>query len=235
MPQELCMTDPVNEGKPSSLIAKISIIQGKIGGAVTTDEVNPFHQSRYLSLAKLMKELTPYTSAEGIAVLHDLELLNDGKMLNVITKLVTVDGEELKIGIPLPITKTDPQSIGGLIAYGRRYGVSALLGIAQEDDDGESCMDRSKTQSRPTDKPAASKSNQTNNPANTQSKATINYIDAARVKKFIDQLANATKENIHMADDYINARKAQILPEDVKRMTDACQKRRQELEQQAQA
>jgi hypothetical protein len=36
----------------------------------------------------------------------------------------------------LPVVKPDPQGLGGALTYGRRYGLAAVTGIAQEDDDG---------------------------------------------------------------------------------------------------
>ena len=38
----------------------------------------------------------------------------------------------------MPVTKADAQGIGSTITYGRRYGLSAICGIAQYDDDGNS-------------------------------------------------------------------------------------------------
>jgi hypothetical protein len=36
----------------------------------------------------------------------------------------------------MPIEKATAQSVGSVITYGRRYGLSAITGIAQYDDDG---------------------------------------------------------------------------------------------------
>ena len=38
--------------------------------------------------------------------------------------------------------KSDPQGIGSMITYCRRYSLNSMLGIASEDDDGEASMGR---------------------------------------------------------------------------------------------
>jgi hypothetical protein len=43
--------------------------------------------------------------------------------------------------------------LGSAITYGRRYSLSAILGIAQEDDDAEGAMKREKKKATPKPKP----------------------------------------------------------------------------------
>ncbi len=38
----------------------------------------------------------------------------------------------------MPITKPDAQGVGATITYARRFALSAMVGIAQTDDDGNS-------------------------------------------------------------------------------------------------
>ena len=40
--------------------------------------------------------------------------------------------------IKLPLAKVDAQGVGAAVTYGRRYGLSAMVGIAQYDDDAQS-------------------------------------------------------------------------------------------------
>ena len=42
----------------------------------------------------------------------------------------------------MPIEKITAQSIGSTITYGRRYGLSAITGIAQYDDDGNAASNK---------------------------------------------------------------------------------------------
>ena len=46
-------------------------------------------------------------------------------------------GQWLKSEIRIPLTnKKDAQEIGSACTYGRRYGLTAMVGLAQIDDDG---------------------------------------------------------------------------------------------------
>ena len=54
----------------------------------------------------------------------------------VTTTLVHESGQTLSTKVGLPVTKKDPHGIGSLCTYGRRYGLSAIVGISQKDDDG---------------------------------------------------------------------------------------------------
>jgi hypothetical protein len=59
-------------------------------------------------------------------------------IINIETMLMHISGEWI-LGInSIPISKNDPQGAGSAITYARRYGLSAILGIHQEDDDANS-------------------------------------------------------------------------------------------------
>ena len=48
-------------------------------------------------------------------------------------------GEWVQTRVRCPLGgKKDIQAVGGAITYGRRYGLAAMAGIAQKDDDGNS-------------------------------------------------------------------------------------------------
>ena len=50
--------------------------------------------------------------------------------------LLHESGQWIKSRLKMPVEKITAQSIGSTITYGRRYGLSAITGIAQYDDDG---------------------------------------------------------------------------------------------------
>ena len=61
--------------------------------------------------------------------------------VSVETTLVHRAGEALNGGglrMPAP---NDPQKVGGAISYARRYALMTFLGLAAEDDDGQSASD----------------------------------------------------------------------------------------------
>jgi len=57
----------------------------------------------------------------------------------VTTTLLHESGQWIRSEIRMPVGgKKDAHAIGSACTYGRRYGLSALIGIAQHDDDGNS-------------------------------------------------------------------------------------------------
>ena len=59
----------------------------------------------------------------------------DGVFLCV-TKLIHSSGQWLSSEMALPVPKNaNPQQIGSLNTYGRRYGLASMAGVAQYDDD----------------------------------------------------------------------------------------------------
>ena len=47
-------------------------------------------------------------------------------------------GQWIRSKVKLPLAKVDAQGVGSAITYGRRYGLSSMVGIAQFDDDANS-------------------------------------------------------------------------------------------------
>jgi hypothetical protein len=63
---------------------------------------------------------------------------------SVTTLLIHESGEYLKSTLLIPSVHKSPQQIGSAISYARRYGLSAILGLAtDEDDDGNSASGNS--------------------------------------------------------------------------------------------
>ncbi len=57
--------------------------------------------------------------------------------LGLVTKMVHVDSGQWQSSLlVMPLPKNDPQGYGSALTYARRYGLSALVGIVTEDDDG---------------------------------------------------------------------------------------------------
>jgi hypothetical protein len=62
----------------------------------------------------------------------------EGENLGLVTKLVHAETGQFQASLAvIPLSKHDPQAMGSAITYGRRYSLSAMLGIVtEEDDDG---------------------------------------------------------------------------------------------------
>lgn len=103
-------------------------------GAATKDSDNPFFKSKYADLTAVWnaakKPLTDY----GLCVVQQLGA--EGESVTMTTMLIHTSGEWIKSVAKAAPVKKDPQAIGSCATYLRRYGLSALVGICTEDDDG---------------------------------------------------------------------------------------------------
>ena len=109
--------------------------QSELEGA-KKESTNPFFKSGYADLHAVIKSAFPYLSTHGLAVSQGNEIIPGA--ICVTTTLMHSSGQWLRSKIKVPLSKVDAQGVGAAMTYGRRYGLSAIVGIAQYDDDGNS-------------------------------------------------------------------------------------------------
>jgi hypothetical protein len=104
---------------------------------IRKDAQNPFFKSDYLTLSGILDAVRSPLAINGLAVVQTMKV-NEASTL-LVTKLLHESGEELSSEMIMPVLQ-DPQKMGSLITYYKRYQLQALLGIstADEDDDGNS-------------------------------------------------------------------------------------------------
>lgn len=99
---------------------------------------NPYFNSKYVPLDALVAAIRKPMANNGLSFMQ-FPIINDEKV-GIKTTILHKSGEYIE-GDPLymkPI-KQDPQAIGSAITYAKRYSLSAILGVAwEEDDDGNS-------------------------------------------------------------------------------------------------
>lgn len=117
------------------LFAALSKAQAKVENASKTS-TNPHFRSKYADLAEVLNTIRPPFSAEGLSVLQSTEF--DGERVSVCTLVAHSGGGYIVSRASCTPAKTDAQGIGAATTYLRRYGLAAMAGIAQEDDDGQS-------------------------------------------------------------------------------------------------
>lgn len=127
----------------NELAAALAKAQGQIEGAKKSSS-NPFFKSKYADLAECWNTCREALTANGISVIQMPEEINENGRLNITTMLAHSSGQYISSTLTMTVTKLDPQAIGSAITYGRRYALAAMVGLAQEDDDGEKAMERSK-------------------------------------------------------------------------------------------
>ena len=91
---------------------------------------------KYSSLGAIIKSVGPALSDCEIARVAGVK--QDGEKIVISTMLIHSSGQWLGCELVFIVKSEDPKKIGSAISYGRRYGLSALCGIAsEEDDDGD--------------------------------------------------------------------------------------------------
>lgn len=131
--------------KHSESIAKLAVAlvaaQSELR-AIPKDATNPHYKSKYASLDSVVETVRPVLAKHGLAVVQGAtvpETGAEGKLVGfaVETMLIHLSGEWVTNIAVVPVAKPDAQGAGGALTYGRRYGLSALLSLAtDEDDDG---------------------------------------------------------------------------------------------------
>ena len=123
------------------------------------DSANPFFKSKYADLASVWDACQEALNGNGIGVLQSM--VTENEKLFLVTTLLHSSGQWARsfspILIPDVITekvnaqktetirttkKNDPQALGSSISYMRRYSLAAIVGVVQEDDDGERAQGR---------------------------------------------------------------------------------------------
>ena len=133
---------------PKTLVEALCEFQ-KNHHAAGLDGDNPFFNSKYTTLAQALSAIQPATEY-GLchSQLNEYEILPDGQILTiVVTKLMHVSGDEPIISrFPVPKLPSNPKNVhqeaGSAQTYARRYGLLSVYGLANDDDDGNSLMNK---------------------------------------------------------------------------------------------
>lgn len=153
---KITMSEQLNE-----LFGALSKAQGKIQGAAK-DKANPFFKSKYADLSSVWDACRQPLSENGISVIQMPQ--TKGDVIYLMSILGHASGQWIKGEVEIPIAKKDPQTIGSAITYFRRYVLSAMVGVApDDDDDGEKAQQAFRTngtQTKPPVPPVVPKLNQ---------------------------------------------------------------------------
>lgn len=126
------MTNQSTEIK--DLVAALAKAQGEMKPAIF-NKVNPHYKNRYADFASCMDACRIPLSNNGLSVMQYCETIDDKLML--VTMLAHISGQWIKSYYPLYPSKMDSQSIGSAITYGKRYSLSAMIGLVSDDDDDD--------------------------------------------------------------------------------------------------
>jgi len=116
-----------------NLAIALSKFQNEVKNPKNTAD-NPFYDSKYAPLQDVLNEVRPLLSKHGLSVIQSPS--GDGQSVSITTLLLHESGEWIEFDpLVLKAQKITPQGAGSAITYGRRYALSAILGISSEDDD----------------------------------------------------------------------------------------------------
>lgn len=113
-------------------IAKaLSLVQKEITGA-KKDADNPFFKSKYADLESVWEACREQLTKNGLSIAQFV----NGDCL--VTLLMHGSGQWIKGEQKIYTKDNSPQAFGSAITYARRYGLAAIVGIVQVDDDANS-------------------------------------------------------------------------------------------------
>lgn len=125
----------------SQSIKELATALCKFQGAVEKvkkSETNPFFKSMYANLSSILDVIRTPLSENGLSFVqfptgeHELT-----------TILMHISGEWVQGTYKMTPTKNDPQGLGSVITYQRRYALGAILGLnIDTDDDGNAASQK---------------------------------------------------------------------------------------------
>ncbi|WP_461369718.1 ERF family protein, partial [Candidatus Darwinibacter acetoxidans] len=132
----------MNHSESIANIAKALVsFQAEIKNPANTAD-NPFFKSKYAPLNEILNYVRPVLSKHGLAVVQSPG--GDGDVTTITTLLMHTSGEWIETDpLGLKAEKQTAQGTGSAVTYGRRYSLSAALGISSEDDDDGNQQGRS--------------------------------------------------------------------------------------------
>jgi hypothetical protein len=113
----------------SNIYTKLLAFQ-KLGVSIRKDKKNPHFKNSYADISEVLDKVKAPLTECGITLMQLPQ--QDGLR----TILVSADdGSQVEGFLPF-IGATDPQKLGSNLTYLRRYALVAMLGLEDEDDDG---------------------------------------------------------------------------------------------------
>jgi hypothetical protein len=132
--------------KTSETIAKIAPALLKAQKSITfasKDSLNPHFKSKYADLGSVIEAVKPALNDSGIAFVQTTGTSDPG-ILAMTTRLLHESGEWMEDTATCPLPKNDPQGYGSACTYLRRYSLAAIVGLYQDDDDGNGASGKDK-------------------------------------------------------------------------------------------
>jgi hypothetical protein len=188
-PEFISLESSPTLGKFFEALAKA---QGEILPAIL-DCRNPHYDSMYASLTSCQNSYRQPLSKNGFAVVQ--QVFSDEKSYYVRSLLGHASGEWMANTIRLIVDRQNMQGLGSAITYARRYGVNALVGVVDtEDDDGNAAVADDKQKQKVAQKTFPTKTNHQGTPPHRVSAAQLKNHAVPEPQRFPDEDVNQAME-----------------------------------------
>lgn len=129
----------------NELAAALSKAQGQFGNVPKNREVTVktktggSYKFKYATLDAIGDAIRKPLAENGLSYIQAVTTTERGMAID--TRLMHASGQWLQTITPMKVENDGNQAIGSAITYGRRYALSALLGIVSEEDDDGNAAD----------------------------------------------------------------------------------------------
>ena len=193
--------EEIKQSESIQAISKALLEAQKEVSKVIKNAQNPHFKSKYADITAIIDCVKQPLNDNGITFLQLPRPSVDGEA-RITTRLLHESGEWIDSTITVPLSKKDAQAYGSGITYARRYSLAAIMGVPQEDDDGN---DASKTQGKnkaPNQTPAGSAFERLSRDMKEEAIAAANAIDDAMpdIDKAIEVFERFYKSHIDDED-----------------------------------
>lgn len=191
--------------KCDELFAAMAKAQATVANA-TKDKENPgFRGSKYADLASVWEACREPLTSNGLSVTQWSSSTDGGVTLT--TVLGHSSGQWMRSTLVVPLANTaTAQQIGSALTYARRYMLSAVAGVAPDDDDGNKASEAApkETQRRTTKSEPKAKHAKRSEANDATRKNYAKYVIAAQknghpmrdIAEFLAEASGRTVENI---------------------------------------
>jgi hypothetical protein len=199
----------------ADLAASLAKAQSEMG-AVHKDQDNPYFRSKFAGLSTVWEAVKPALTKNGLSIVQMPG--SDERGYFVQTQLLHSSGQWIRSTTYMKPAKEDPQGIGSLISYARRYALQAMVMACPDDDDGEAAMGRN-TPQKPAE--ASKPAQKVETPKAKASKPTESAVESGDKPKFNgeshQQLFQKLMAEGITQDDFMGAlRHAGTIPDNAK-------------------
>lgn len=144
----------------NELFAALAKAQGMLSAPPKNREVEVFsrrtqskYKFKYATLDAIIDHVRKPLTENGLWFVQTLQ--NGDGRYKLITRLTHSSGQYIESETPLLVDAADNQAFGSALSYMRRYALSAILGVAADDDDDANHADGNTVESSKERKPGA--------------------------------------------------------------------------------